>query len=157
MIREEVSSMFTYVCLGTNDIVRAAAFYDPVMGALGLSRCTVPGDANFDGWMGWGTYEDGGTTELALWVCAPFDRQPAAPGNGVMVALRARTWLEVQVFYAAALANGGTSEGEPGLRPQYGDNFYAAYVLDPDGNKLAVVCRAFAHAEPLPDNPAEPI
>jgi len=133
--------MFTYVCLGTNDIVRSAAFYDAALGALGLSRCLVEGDPRFDGWLGWGADETGSEASVSLWVCAPFDRQPATPGNGVMPALRAQSWLQVQTFYAAALANGGTSEGEPGMRPQYGEGFYAAYVRDPDGNKLAAVCR----------------
>lgn len=134
--------MFTYLCLGTNNLPRSAAFYDATLGVLGISRCTAE-DANWENWMGWGTYEDGGAVELALWVCAPFNQQVATPGNGTMVALKARTWLEVQVFHATALAHGGTSEGEPGLRPHYGEDFYAAYVRDPDGNKIAVVCRGF--------------
>jgi catechol 2,3-dioxygenase-like lactoylglutathione lyase family enzyme len=132
--------MFTYLCLGTNDLPRSAAFYDATLGVLGISRCTAE-DANWENWMGWGTYEDGGAVELALWVCAPFNQQAATPGNGTMVALKARTWLEVQVFHATALAHGGTSKGGPGLRPHYGDDFYAAYVRDPDGNKIAVMCR----------------
>lgn len=140
--------MFTYVCLGTNDIAKAADFYDAVMGALGVSRCLVEGDANFNGWLGWGPDGKGMEASWSLRICAPFDRQPAAPGNGAMVALRAQSRLQVQVFYAAALAHGGTSEGEPGLRPQYGDDFYAAYVRDPDGNKLAAVCRG-AWVQPL--------
>ncbi|MBA4263830.1 MAG: lactoylglutathione lyase [Comamonadaceae bacterium] len=149
--------MFTYVCLGTNDIVRSAAFYDAALGALGLSRCLVEGDPNFDGWLGWSSDDSGSEASLNLWVCAPFDRQPATPGNGVMLALRAQTWLQVQVFYAAALANGGTSEGEPGLRPQYGENFYAAYVRDPDGNKLAAVCRAVLQSETPVEGEAIPL
>jgi predicted lactoylglutathione lyase len=64
-------------------------------------------------------------------------------GNGSMVAFRAKSWRQVDDFHAAALACGGTSEGPPGLRPQYNPDFYAAYVRDPDGNKLAVVCRGF--------------
>jgi predicted lactoylglutathione lyase len=60
-----------------------------------------------------------------------------------MIALTARSWSEVDAFFGAALANGGRSEGEPGLRLQYNPDFYAAYVRDPDGNKLAVVCRGF--------------
>jgi predicted lactoylglutathione lyase len=60
-----------------------------------------------------------------------------------MVAFRARTWAEVDAFHRAALAQGGSSEGAPGLRPQYGADFYAAYVRDLDGNKLAAVCRGF--------------
>jgi predicted lactoylglutathione lyase len=79
----------------------------------------------------------------ALWVCKPFDGQPPHPGNGTMAALRAASWAQVRDFHGAALANGGTSEGEPGLRVHYNPDFYAAYVRDPDGNKLAVVCRGF--------------
>jgi catechol 2,3-dioxygenase-like lactoylglutathione lyase family enzyme len=76
-------------------------------------------------------------------VCKPFDGRPPHPGNGLMIALRANSWAQVRAFHAAALAHGGTSEGEPGLRPQYNPDFYAAYVRDPDGNKLAAVCRGF--------------
>lgn len=60
-----------------------------------------------------------------------------------MVALKARSWAQVDAFYAAALAFGGSSEGAPGLRTQYNPDFYAAYVRDPDGNTLAAVCRGF--------------
>ena len=87
-----------------------------------------------------------GAQELALWVCTPFNSQAASVGNGTMVALKAKSWTAVQAFYQAALASGGTSEGEPGLRPQYNDDFYAAYVRDPDGHKLAAVCRGFRQA-----------
>ena len=135
--------MFTYVSLGTNDLARAARFYDAALGALGLRRCNTSDEGNFGDWIGWGTYEDGGATELALWVCEPFDGRPATVGNGTMVALRASSWNQVDAFHAAALAHGGASEGAPGLRPQYNPDFYAAYVRDPDGNKLAAVCRGF--------------
>jgi catechol 2,3-dioxygenase-like lactoylglutathione lyase family enzyme len=64
-----------------------------------------------------------------------------------MVALWARNWAAVEAFHAAALAHGGTSEGAPGLRLLYNPDFYAAYVRDPDGNKLAVVCRGFTTAQ----------
>jgi hypothetical protein len=127
--------------MGTNDIARAATFYDATLVTLGLSRCDVSDESNWDGWVGWGTYEDHGAREVALWLCEPFDGRPATVGNGTMVALRAKSWKEVDEFYAAAIANGGVSEGAPGLRPQYNADFYAAYVRDVDGNKLAVVCR----------------
>ena len=87
--------------------------------------------------------------ELALWVCRPFNELPATAGNGTMVALIARSCKEVDDFHAAALANGGRSEGAPGLRPQYNPDFYAAYVRDPDGNKLAAVSRGFTPGTPL--------
>lgn len=134
--------MFTYVCLGTTDLPRACRFYDACLGALGLARCDA-GDDDWRGWVGWGTYEDDGLREVALWVGTPFDGGPATPGNGTMVALRASSWRQVERFHAEALAQGGTSEGAPGLRPQYHPDFYAAYVRDPDGNKLAAVCRGF--------------
>ncbi len=110
------------------------------MGALGLSRCDT-GSEDSDGWLGWGAYVDSGQFELALWLCEPFNGQPPAAGNGTMVALRATSWQQVQTFHQQALLHGGTSEGEPGLRPHYGAEFYVAYVRDPDGNKLAAVCR----------------
>ncbi|HCE6035438.1 TPA: VOC family protein [Pseudomonas aeruginosa] len=138
--------MFAYICLGTNNLERAIKFYDSSLAPLGLSRCDTSNEPNWEGWAGWGIYESGGAQELALWVCTPFSGSPATPGNGTMVALRANTWAEVQNFYAAALENGGTSEGPPGLRPQYANDFYATYVRDPDGNKIAVVCRGFTHA-----------
>jgi predicted lactoylglutathione lyase len=64
-----------------------------------------------------------------------------------MVAFTANSWHQVDAFHAAALANGGQSEGKPGLRPQYYPDFYAAYVRDPDGNKLAAVCRGFTEPQ----------
>jgi catechol 2,3-dioxygenase-like lactoylglutathione lyase family enzyme len=133
--------MFTYICLGTNDFNRAARFYDAALATLGLTRCNIAGEPNWDGWVGWGTYKDKGAQELALWLCKPFNAKPATAGNGTMVALSAQTRKAVDDFHAAAVANGGISEGAPGLRTQYNPDFYAAYVRDPDGNKLAVVCR----------------
>ncbi|MBB6093693.1 catechol 2,3-dioxygenase-like lactoylglutathione lyase family enzyme [Povalibacter uvarum] len=135
--------MFAYVCLGANDLARAAAFYDATLATLGLSRCDTGDEPNWEDWAGWGTYEDGGRKQDALWVCVPFDRAPATAGNGTMIALKAKSWKQVDDFHAAALAHGGASEGAPGLRLQYNPDFYAAYVRDPDGNKLAVVCRGF--------------
>lgn len=135
--------MFTYICLGSSDLPRSARFYDAALGALGLVRCDTTGEPDWDGWIGWGTYDEGGSREVALWVCAPFNGQPATAGNGTMVALHATSWKQVQDFHAGAVTNGGTSEGVPGLRLQYGADFYAAYVRDPDGNKLAAVCRGF--------------
>ena len=133
--------MFTYICLGTNDVERATRFYDAALAPLGISRCDMSREGTVDGWMCWGTCKDDQTEELALWVCTPIDGRAATAGNGTMIALHAATWAQVRACYRAALDHGGRSEGEPGLRPQYNDDFYAAYVRDPDGNKLAFVCR----------------
>jgi catechol 2,3-dioxygenase-like lactoylglutathione lyase family enzyme len=138
--------MLTYAYFGTNDFERAIRFYDAALGALGMKRC-ITGDPEWDKTSaGWGTYEDGGARELAFWIGKPFDQQAASAGNGNMVAFRAGSWRQVDDFYAAALAQGGSSEGAPGLRLHYGPDFYAAYVRDRDGNKLAAVCRG--HAQP---------
>jgi catechol 2,3-dioxygenase-like lactoylglutathione lyase family enzyme len=139
--------MLTYVYFGTNDLDRATGFYDAILAPLGMQRC-VTGDPAWDRTSsGWGTYEDNGARELAFWVGKPFDQQKATAGNGSMVAFSAHSWKDVDDFHAAALSNGGTSEGAPGLRPHYNPDFYAAYVRDPDGNKLAAVCRGFIAAQ----------
>lgn len=137
--------MFNYLSLGTNDLERAVRFYDAVLAPLGLERCDTSGESSWDGWAGWGTYQNRGAVELALWLCKPFDGAAATAGNGTMVALRAASWEAVQQFHAAAVAHGGVSEGAPGLRPQYNADFYAAYIRDPDGNKLAAVCRGITN------------
>lgn len=139
--------MFTYVCFGTNNLAQAARFYDATLGALGLKRCDTSDEGEWDGWLGWGTYTEHGATEIALWVCQPLNGEPATVGNGTMVALRAGSWSQVDAFHAAALVQGGRSEGAPGLRLQYNPDFYAAYVRDPDGNKLAAVCRGFTEPQ----------
>jgi catechol 2,3-dioxygenase-like lactoylglutathione lyase family enzyme len=136
--------MLSYIYFGTNDLERAISFYEATLGKLGMQRC-ITGEPDWDAIAaGWGLYEAGGSTELAFWIGTPFDQQPATAGNGAMVAFKARSWKEVDDFHAAALVNGGSSEGAPGLRPHYGADFYASYVRDPDGNKLAAVCRGIA-------------
>ena len=116
--------MIGYVTVGTNDLERAAKFYDAVAGELGTSRMM-----EFDGFIAWGT--PGGGAGIAA--TKPFDGKPATVGNGVMVAFEAKDHDHVKRIYDVALANGGTDEGAPGPRS---DNFYAGYFRDPDGNKL---------------------
>jgi catechol 2,3-dioxygenase-like lactoylglutathione lyase family enzyme len=133
--------MLTYVYFGTNDLDGAIQFYSATLAPLGMERC-ITGDPEWDRVAaGWGIYEDGGARELAFWVGKPLNQQPATVGNGSMVAFRARSRIEVDRFHAAALAQGGTCDGPPGLRLHYAPDFYAAYVRDPDGNKLAAVYR----------------
>lgn len=126
--------MFSYVSLGTNDMARAIRFYDAVLAPLGHQRIQ---DCDADATSAaWGLDDPG----PHLWLTQPFDGADASVGNGTMVSFLAETRSAVDAFHAAALAQGGSDAGAPGPRPQYGANFYAAYVRDPDGNKLNAVC-----------------
>ena len=116
--------MIGYVTLGTNDMVRAAIFYDAIAAELETPRMM-----EYESFIAWG--KDGGGAGIGL--TKPFDGNAASVGNGVMVALAAKDQEQVQRLYDIALANGGTCEGPPGLR---GEGFYAGYFRDPDGNKL---------------------
>lgn len=124
--------MIGYVTIGANDHTRAQAFYDAVLGALGMKRLH-----EFPGWTGYG--REGECKGQVVWVCKPINGEPARAGNGMMVGLTTSATEVVDAFHAAALASGGTDEGAPGPRPQYGQGWYAAYVRDPEGNKLACV------------------
>lgn len=120
--------MIGYVTLGTNDLPRAAAFYDKIAAAQGVSRMME--NENF---IAWGV-PDGGP---GIGLTKPFDGMPATVGNGVMVALAARDRAQVDEIYKLALSLGAKDEGAPGPRPGP-PGFYAAYFRDPDGNKLNV-------------------
>lgn len=122
--------MLHHVSLGTNDLDRARAFYDPVLAVVGLRFLNAQQSLNY------------GASTFMVSLARPVDGQPATPGNGVHVAFYAGTRAMVEQFYRLALAHGGASDGEPGLRPQYDPNYYAAFVRDPDGNKL----EAFTYA-----------
>jgi catechol 2,3-dioxygenase-like lactoylglutathione lyase family enzyme len=126
--------MFSHVFVSVTDFDRALAFYTPVMQALGLElRFCEPAKP----WAGW--HSAGGQRPLFV-ICKPYNGQPHAPGNGQMTAFAAADRATVDAVYRAALAHGGTSEGAPGLRPQYHANYWGAYFRDPDGNKLCVAC-----------------
>ena len=122
--------MILYTTLGTNDLARARAFYDPVLATLGPVQV-------FEGKTEVG-YGRPGDADPSLYITAPHDGGPATRGNGTMLALTAPTRAAVAAFHATALAHGGSDEGAPGLR--YSANFYSCYVRDPDGNKLSAVC-----------------
>ncbi len=117
--------MIGYTTLGANNFDETAAFYDALYAVCGVSRLM-----DMDGFVLWGTSMDDAGMALAK----PFDQNPATVGNGVMVAIRAKSTEEVGALHQKALELGGTDEGAPGPR---GDGFYAAYFRDPEGNKLA--------------------
>ena len=126
--------MLSHVFIGVRDFDRALAFYRGLMSILGLEErfCdrTRP-------WAGWQSTP--GPRPLLL-IGLPFNRAPHEPGNGQMTALLARSRDAVDKAYEFALANGGKSEGAPGLRPEYHASYYGAYLRDTEGNKLCVVC-----------------
>jgi predicted lactoylglutathione lyase len=121
--------MIGYVTLGTNDIQRAAKFYDELLAVLGAKRFM-----EMDTFIAWAT----SPTAPSVSVIKPYDQQAATVGNGVMVALAAGSQEKVRALYEKALELGGTDEGAPGPRGDSG--FYAAYFRDLDGNKLNAFC-----------------
>jgi len=124
--------MIAYATVGAADMTASMAFYDAVLGVLGAKR--FHSGEGFAGYQG----EDG---QPILWVCQPFDKQPARAGNGIMIGFRAQSRAAVDAFHAAALDAGGSSEGAPGVREGMNPVFYAAYVRDCDGNKLCAFVR----------------
>ncbi len=127
-----MSSILSHVTLGVRDLGRATAFYDAVLGELGITRGKCG-----EGFAGRGSGHEGG-----FFVMLPINGQPASVGNGVSVSFLAPSRGAIDRFYAKAVGLGATDEGKPGLRPNYHANYYAAYVRDPDGNKVAAVCHA---------------
>ena len=128
--------MFSHIFVGVEDFDRALAFYNPLMVTLGIQARFCERSRP---WAGWQSHP--GPRPLFL-IGKPFDGQPHEPGNGQMVAFLAESRTLVDQAFAVALANGGTSEGAPGLRPEYHEHYYGAYFRDPEGNKLCVACHS---------------
>ena len=126
--------MISHVYIGADDFDAALRFYSAVLPALGWRSRFIDRQRPWAGWM------PTDAERPLLLVGAPFDGEPAAPGNGQMVALLAPSREAVDEFYVFALANGAACEGPPGLRPEYHPNFYGTYVRDPNGNKLCACC-----------------
>lgn len=126
--------MLSHITLGTNDFDRALKFYDSALAPLGIKRTSTEAE------YGYAMYKQGDTT-FTVFICRPFDGNPATHGNGTHVAFAAPNRAAVDAFHAAALAQGGKDEGAPGPRPHYHEYYYGAYVRDPDGNKLQACCQ----------------
>ena len=120
--------MIGYVTLGTNDLPRAAAFYDTLLAEIGAKRLM-----DFGRGIAWGHSMD----RPSLGIMTPYDGQPATVGNGVMVAIVVDSKEKVDRVHAKAMALGAKDEGPAGPR---GEGFYAGYFRDLDGNKLNVFC-----------------
>ncbi|OPY98557.1 glyoxalase [Bradyrhizobium sacchari] len=120
--------MIHHVSVGTNDVHRARAFYDPLMALIGL-RVLKSSDRAVH-------Y---GASDIVFSLETPVDGEPASAGNGVHIAFQAPDRETVRRFHRTAVANGGGDEGGPGIREQYNANYYAAFVRDLDGNKIEAV------------------
>jgi len=120
--------MIDHVSVGVRDLERAARFYEPTLAALGLSRLvTRPATIGF------------GKAYPEFWINLRAKMAPVPHESGTHICLRAKTTAEVDAFHAAALASGGLSDGGPGLRPHDRVRYYAAFILDPDGNRIEAV------------------
>jgi catechol 2,3-dioxygenase-like lactoylglutathione lyase family enzyme len=128
--------MIGYVTLGSDNMPRARAYYDELLGSIGAKRLMEFGD-DFGGFTLWST----GAGKPGIAVTNPANKQPAVPGNGNMTAVAMNSRANVDAFYNKALELGGTDEGPPGVRGDEGPQaFYGAYFRDLDGNKLAAFC-----------------
>ncbi len=121
--------MLDHFSIGVADVARARRFYDAALAPLGFSALSVGDDS-----LGYGK------DSPALWISASASPPPADPRSGLHFAFAAPTRASVAEFHRAALKAGGRDNGAPGLRPDYGASYYAAYVVDPDGYRLEAVC-----------------
>ena len=121
-------SMFTHVTVGTNDPDKARAFYDAAFGALGIPGQHTPKGA-------WYGDPDPAVASGAFFVVTPRNEEPACFANGGTIGFKAQGTAQIDAWYAAGMAHGGSDEGPPGPR----DFGYAAYMRDPDGNKLCAL------------------
>jgi catechol 2,3-dioxygenase-like lactoylglutathione lyase family enzyme len=120
--------MIDHVSIAVRDLERAGRFYEAVLAPLSFTRLeTRPATVGF------------GKQYPEFWINLRADHVPLPENFGAHVCLRARTTEMVDAFHAAALAAGGTSDGAPGLRPQHGEGYYAAFIRDPDGNRVEAV------------------
>lgn len=121
--------MFDHVSLGTADIPRAKAFYDAALKPLGYTCLSAdPGSLGY------------GADAVRLWISAVDKPVKADPKSGLHFCFTAPTRQSVDKFHAAALKAGGKDNGKPGLRADYGDGYYAAFVVDPDGYRIEAYC-----------------
>lgn len=126
--------MISEVSVGADDMARAKRFYSAFLPALGYALTEGPEGLNY----ALPVVQGQRPVSPEFFVNRPYDRRPASAGNGCMVAFEARSQREVRDLHAAALAAGGSNEGAPGFRADYGPHFYVGYLRDPQGNKIAL-------------------
>lgn len=120
--------MIDHISLGVSDLERSTRFYEAAFAPLELKKMIVrPATIGF------------GKSYPEFWINLRTGMAPVPPESGVHVCLRARSAAQIDAFHAAALEAGGRSDGAPGPRPEYHQSYYAAFVVDPDGNRIEVV------------------
>lgn len=123
--------MFSHIMIGTNDLERAKAFYDSLLGTLGVPPAKVDRHRIF--------YR---TPSGVFSVTIPINGQAATCANGMTIGFAAASPAEADAWYAAGLAAGGTPcEDPPGVREGSVGRLYLAYLRDPDGHKLCALHR----------------
>ncbi|MFN3231801.1 MAG: VOC family protein [Alphaproteobacteria bacterium] len=129
--------MIDHISIPVDDVERSRLFYDAVLGALGVNRMM---DIEIDEAItsGYGVHEG----EPPFWIGQGKDAEqpPVDTPEGQHIAFSAATRAAVDAFYEAGMENGGVDNGAPGLRPHYHENYYAAFLLDPDGHRVEAVC-----------------
>lgn len=128
--------MYSHIFIGVEDFDRALAFYRTLMPVLGIQERFCDKGRPWAGWQ-----SNPGPRPLFL-IGRPYNEQPHQAGNGQMIAFLANDRATVDRAFAVAIASGGTSEGAPGLRPEYHSNYYGAYFRDTEGNKVCVACHS---------------
>ena len=126
--------MIAYVTVGADDIEKAKSFYKAFLPALGYSLSEGVEGLSWEPPVA----PDSAPVSPDFYVKPPFDGGSATTGNGTMVAFQASCQADVRRLHAAALAAGGSDEGTPGFRADYGAHFYVGYLRDPQGNKIAL-------------------
>ncbi|MCH2165066.1 MAG: VOC family protein [Marinovum sp.] len=125
--------MISYVSVGADDIAVAKRFYSAFLPALGFGFEEGPEGLSYVP-----PQVPGQPVLPDFYVKPPYNGEPASTGNGSMVAFEAKDHAQVRALHAAGLVAGGTNEGDPGFRPDYGPRFFVSYMRDPQGNKLAI-------------------
>jgi len=121
--------MIDHISIGVRDVAAAKAFYDAVLGAIGYACLSASA-----GSLGYGR------EHAAFWVNASASPVTPDPDSGLHFCFAAPTRASVDAFHRAALGHGGHDNGKPGLRSDYGSNYYAAFVVDPDGYRIEAYC-----------------
>jgi predicted lactoylglutathione lyase len=121
--------MIMHICFGTRDLDKAGKFYDAITRELGAARTNQTDTA---------IYYAKPNAGIGFAVTMPYNGEPATNGNGTMATIGAESREQVDRMHAAALANGGSDEGAPGVRAH---GMYAAYWRDPDGNKMNAIAQ----------------